>query len=212
MSAVRDALIDAAERLFAERGLHSVPLRDIAIAAGQRNSSVIQYYFGGRDGIVVEVFRRRIGEADRGRARFIAAIDRDGRGDDLSALVEALVLPIAALVRDGGPQGSYARFVEQSAELIDFRPGDFMDVSTALRDLRARMAANLTHLSGPVVSERVDLVQGGIFSAFANFERRRSRSSRLDVEGLDRTSWHLIDMSVGALRAPCSRAGIAAGR
>lgn len=210
MTTARSALIDAAERLFAERGLDAVPLRDIAVAAGQRNSSVIQYHFGGRDGIVIEVFRRRIGEADRARAKFVEAIDRDGRGDDLAALVEALVLPIAGLVKAGGPQGSYARFFEQSAALIDFRPADYLDVSAASRDLRARLAANLTHLSAAVAAERIELVHGNIFSAFANFERRRSRSNRAEGEDLDRTSWHLIDMSVGALSERCSRSEIAA--
>lgn len=206
MDSAKNALIDAAERLFSERGLNAVPLRDIAVAAGQRNSSVIQYHFGGRDGIVIEVFRRRIGAADRGRAQFIEAMDRDGRGNDLEALVEALVLPIAELVEAGGTQGSYARFIEQSAPLVDFRPIDYLDVSTALRELRARLAANLPHLEGAVVVERIDLVHSNIHSAFANFERRRARSNSPELEDLDRISGHLIDMSVGALLAPCSRA------
>lgn len=206
MATARHALIDAAERLFAEHGLDAVPLRDIAVAAGQRNSSAIQYHFGGRDGIIIEVFRRRIGEAERARAKFIEVMDRNGRGVELRGLAEALVLPIAELVNAAGPQGAYARFIEQTSALIDFRPADYWDVSSATRDLRMRLVDNLGHLTESVATERVELVHGSIFSAFANFERRRSRRNSMEQGDLARTSWHLIDMSVGALSAPCSRA------
>lgn len=43
-AASRTALLDAGERLIAERGV-DVPLRDIAAAAGQRNNSAVHYYF-----------------------------------------------------------------------------------------------------------------------------------------------------------------------
>ena len=40
----RGELLDAAERLIAEHGFE-VPLREIAVAAGQRNNSAVNYYF-----------------------------------------------------------------------------------------------------------------------------------------------------------------------
>jgi len=48
----RARLLRAGERLFAERGIHQVRLREINALAGQRNSSALHYHFGSRDGLV----------------------------------------------------------------------------------------------------------------------------------------------------------------
>ena len=53
----RGKLVAAAAHLFARRGIESVPLRDVGEFAGQRNASVVQYYFGGgRWDLVAAVF------------------------------------------------------------------------------------------------------------------------------------------------------------
>lgn len=48
----RARLLRAGERLFAERGIHQVRLREINALAGQRNSSALHYHFGSREGLV----------------------------------------------------------------------------------------------------------------------------------------------------------------
>ncbi|MGY4101179.1 TetR family transcriptional regulator [Nocardia sp. R16R-3T] len=55
----RAALLDAGERLIAERGV-DVPLRDIAAAAGQRNNSAVHYYFDSRAGLLEAIVDRRM--------------------------------------------------------------------------------------------------------------------------------------------------------
>jgi AcrR family transcriptional regulator len=57
--ATRELLLQTAERLFAERGIEAVPLRDIGAAAGQRNNVAVQYHFGDRETLVREVARYR---------------------------------------------------------------------------------------------------------------------------------------------------------
>jgi AcrR family transcriptional regulator len=52
VAATRARLLRAGERLFAERGIHQVRLREINALAGQRNSSALHYHFGSRDGLV----------------------------------------------------------------------------------------------------------------------------------------------------------------
>jgi AcrR family transcriptional regulator len=52
----RGKLVAAAAHLFARRGIESVPLRDVGEFAGQRNASVVQYYFDGRWDLVAAVF------------------------------------------------------------------------------------------------------------------------------------------------------------
>jgi AcrR family transcriptional regulator len=57
--ATRELILLTAERLFAERGIAAVPLRDIGIAAGQKNNVAVQYHFGDRETLVREVARFR---------------------------------------------------------------------------------------------------------------------------------------------------------
>ena len=54
----RDKILDAAEMLFAEDGLHGVSMRQIAVAA-KVPIGLIGYHFGSKDGLYRAVFERR---------------------------------------------------------------------------------------------------------------------------------------------------------
>lgn len=56
---VQDRLLDAAEELFCEHGFDGTSVRDIAGTAGCNVASV-NYYFGGKDKLYVEVWRRHL--------------------------------------------------------------------------------------------------------------------------------------------------------
>jgi AcrR family transcriptional regulator len=56
---VQDRLLDAAEQLFCEQGFDGTSIRDIAAAAGC-NIAAINYYFGGKDKLYIEVWRRHL--------------------------------------------------------------------------------------------------------------------------------------------------------
>lgn len=57
---VQDRLLDAAEGLFCEHGFDGASVRDIA-AAAHCNIASINYYFGGKDKLYLEVWRRHLG-------------------------------------------------------------------------------------------------------------------------------------------------------
>lgn len=56
---VHDRLLDAAEQLFSERGFEGASVRDIAATAGC-NIAAVNYYFGGKDKLYTEVWRREL--------------------------------------------------------------------------------------------------------------------------------------------------------
>lgn len=56
---VRDRLLDAAEQLFAERGFDGTSIRDLA-AAAECNIASVNYYFGGKENLYVEIWRRHL--------------------------------------------------------------------------------------------------------------------------------------------------------
>ena len=98
-ASTRERLLAAAQRLYAERGLDAVSLREITQAAGARNATAVQYHFGGRTGIVRAVLARRRPEIEARRHALLDAYESAGR-DDLRELAGALVRPLAALLAD----------------------------------------------------------------------------------------------------------------
>jgi AcrR family transcriptional regulator len=59
IKSVKDRLLDAAEGLFCERGFKGTSIRDIAAAAGCNIASV-NYYFGSKEKLYEEVWRRHL--------------------------------------------------------------------------------------------------------------------------------------------------------
>ncbi|MCB0994969.1 MAG: TetR family transcriptional regulator, partial [Acidimicrobiales bacterium] len=108
-SDTRQRLIEAAEELFARRGVHQATTREITVAAGQRNASALTYHFGSREGVLVEILRRHGTPLDAHRARLV--------GDELEteptrSLVGALVLPYAGRLESEAGR-NYLRIVGQ---------------------------------------------------------------------------------------------------
>jgi AcrR family transcriptional regulator len=56
---VQDRLLDSAEELFSEHGFEGTSVRDIAASAGC-NIAAVNYYFGGKDNLYIEVWRRHL--------------------------------------------------------------------------------------------------------------------------------------------------------
>lgn len=106
--AARAALVGAAERLFAERGVEGVSLRDVSAAAGQRNHSAAQYHFGDRQGLVAAVYENRMRIVNERRLALLAEVDVG----DIAVLIELLVVPLVDVVAE--VNGSYARFIART--------------------------------------------------------------------------------------------------
>lgn len=197
----RSAMIEAAERMFAERGIEGVSMRDVAAAAGQRNNSAVQYHFGGRDGLLLEVFRRRMVDINEARRRYLEEIDRQGRGDDVRALVEAGILPLAGFLASAPDGSHYARFIARVAPSVDFVGGALNEVRDANSEVVTRLVRVLGHLSRRVAHERVDLMYNMVVSAMAVYEQRRDEGIPVVEATFEETVAHLLDMAVGSLEA-----------
>ena len=81
-ASTRRQLILAAMRLMAERGLGSVSLRSVNVAAGAKNSSAAHYYFGSKLGLIEAIVETLAQDVATVRAPLIAKLralrDRDG--------------------------------------------------------------------------------------------------------------------------------------
>lgn len=108
------ALVRSAERLFAEKGLGTVSVKDITRAAGARNPSAVHYHFGNVETLIKEVFTQRYRAIEEARLERLARVDVTDKQSRVIALVEAAIAPFmeTCLEEDGR---LYVRFVLQFA-------------------------------------------------------------------------------------------------
>jgi AcrR family transcriptional regulator len=109
----RERLLEAAARLFAERGFNGVSVRDIA-AAAKVNLGVIPYYFGTKENLLQEVFNRLFSPVlEERRARIKAIFDRCGdQRPDMGDLLRAALEPV---FRQSRSNDTYRRLAGRSA-------------------------------------------------------------------------------------------------
>jgi AcrR family transcriptional regulator len=89
----RAAILDAAERLYADRGFADVTLRDIVAAAGV-NLAAVNYHFGSKDELIAELFVTRSLATNRERLNELKAAEAKGGGRaPIDAILRALVGP-----------------------------------------------------------------------------------------------------------------------
>jgi len=93
--ATRELILLTAERLFAERGIEAVPLRDIGVAAGQKNNVAVQYHFGDRENLVKAIAAYRARDLAEMNADIIADAVSGGRTPTVEDMVRAFVLALA---------------------------------------------------------------------------------------------------------------------
>lgn len=85
-------ILDAAERLFAERGFHAVSLREIT-AAANANTAAVHYYFRRKEDLLEAVVDRRAGIVVEERLNRMETLLAGPQPPTLEALILAYVSP-----------------------------------------------------------------------------------------------------------------------
>lgn len=101
-AATRESLIDAAQRLFAERGVEATTMDDVAAAANTSRTSVFNY-FGYKEALLVELgarYVRQIAERVAPRRRRSVRAQLEDLADALADLTEREPALIAAIARE----------------------------------------------------------------------------------------------------------------
>ncbi|WP_024800954.1 TetR family transcriptional regulator [Nocardia sp. BMG51109] len=196
----RERLIRAAERLIAERG-PTVPLRDIAAAAGQRNNSAIQYHFGSRDELVAAVVENRLAMLEVRRLELLAEQAGSAAAGSVHALLEALVLPMFELGARHGI-GHYARFLEQIRTHPAVTDAANLDSErrTSVRLIMQGLERGLPMLPARLRHRRLRMLPTVLFALLADHERAIESGRAAADDPAARTE--IIDILAGTLTAP----------
>ena len=159
-SATREAILAAAERLFAEHGVFAVSNRQVSEAAGQGNNAAVGYHFGTKADLVRAIERKHFVPIERLRDAMVAEA---ANSTDLWDWVACLVCPLTGHLGELGNPTFYARFAAQvladpaynrymakdaltSSSLVQVVDGinrSLPDMSTHVRAERSLMASTL---------------------------------------------------------------------
>ncbi|MFC6199722.1 TetR/AcrR family transcriptional regulator [Ponticaulis profundi] len=113
-----------ARKLIAERGVHDVSVREIALAADQRNLGVVAYYFGTKDKLVADILIDGAARIEARRQVYLDAMEAEGGPKTLTDAVKAIVLPSASFADDDEIYGNYFnRFILQ----VSYYKSGFID-------------------------------------------------------------------------------------
>jgi AcrR family transcriptional regulator len=166
-------LLDAAERLIATRG-YEVPLRDIAVEAGHRNNSAVQYHFGNREGLIAAIVARRLGPMELVRSQMLKALAAQEDEASIRDLISVLVLPILQM------KGThYARFLEVVRTAW---PDETLRThDTEWPKVLERLTKSID-ADRPARNRRVAAVATAMFALIADYERRTEAGLQSESE------------------------------
>jgi len=191
----RLALMRAAEQLFAQQGVDRVSLREIAIAAGQRNVSAATYHFGSKRELIEAILERHtlpIQEAWRPALQLSPPLE-------LEALVNLLVEPIVAKVDDTDGGRCY---LELCGELICSRSFPLMGMRFASNPIALEIYRRLAALGPPVPpiiqTIRSTRLTGMVYGSIGDYLRLTANG--VEIQRASFVS-DLVNVVVAAIRA-----------
>ena len=197
----QEAILKAAERLYAEHGVYAVSNRQVSEAAGQGNNAAVGYHFGTKTDLVPDIEHKHRASIELLLERMVADT---GDSDELRDWIACLVCSLTEHLAQLGNPTWYARFAAQALADPAYQKVVVRDAlaSPSLVRVVDGITRCLPDLPMAVVVERNIMARNLLVHTCADFERAFA-----DGADLPRTSWRavgsgLIDAIVGLWRSP----------
>ncbi|MFI5718844.1 TetR/AcrR family transcriptional regulator [Nocardia sp. NPDC051750] len=205
VTATRDAILIAAERLFAELGVNAVSNRQVSEAAGQGNNAAVGYHFGTKADLVLAIVRKHQAHTERLCRERVARV-RASASPQVRDWVECLVRPVTEHLGSLGHPTWYARFVAQlMADPAYRRPlTDESLSSRALRCVIEGLQVSMGHLPADLRRERNIMASLLIVHSCAERERALAAGETDPAGGWELTATRLVDAITGLYLAPAT--------
>ena len=105
----RNRLLDAAERLFAENGYNGTSIRDLTSAA-DCNIAAVNYHFGGKDKLYIQMFHRQMLRMMNGHKEIINRVTNTP-GSTLEDLLRGVVSQPLKQIERNDPSGAIMKLM-----------------------------------------------------------------------------------------------------
>ena len=202
----REAILTAAEMLFAEHGVFAVSNRQVSEAAGQGNNAAVGYHFGTKTDLIRAIVRRHNEQVERICQDMV---DRAPKPATLRDWGDCLVRPLAQHLTELGSPTTYARF---SAQLMpdpshrDLVSEESLGSSSVLQIIEGLNRA-LPDMPDGVRAERNAMARQLIVHMFAERERALADGAPTPHPSWDAMATSLVDAITGLMLAPITEAG-----
>jgi AcrR family transcriptional regulator len=206
VTATRKALLAAAERLFAERGVHAVGNRQISEAAGQGNNAAVNYHFGTKADLIRAIVRKHTERMEHDRTHMMAGLDDSA---ELRDWVACMVRPVTDHLDSLGSPTWYARFTAQimaDPALHAIMLDETFIVSPSLEPLLDGLRRSGPGLPAGLHFERAAMARHLIVHMCADREGALADDSPTFWSTWNDTATGLIDAIVGMWQAPITPA------
>lgn len=197
----QEAILKAAERLYAEHGVYAVSNRQVSEAAGQGNNAAVGYHFGTKTDLVRAIEHKHRNSIELLLVRMVEAT---GDSADLRDWIACLVCSLTEHLAQLGNPTWYARFAAQALADPAYQRIVVKDAlaSPSLVRVVDGITRCLPDIPMAVVTERNIMARNLLVHTCADFERAFA-----DGADLPRTSWSavgsgIIDAIVGLWQAP----------
>jgi len=201
-----ERIILCAERLFSKYGIDAVSMRQINVAAGQRNSSAAHYHFGSKEALIAETFHYRMERINRRRLQKLDEISKAGQVDNVRVLVQAMIVPILEELEQSKGGRHYIRFAGQCMghPRIDFFALWRSEDSEGMQRIFRLIKAAIPSVPAIVISQRFGMIMELIIHSLADREIfRQSTEARTDFNAAAFLN-NLADSCTSVLTAPVS--------
>jgi AcrR family transcriptional regulator len=206
VSSTQEAILKAAERLYAEHGVFAVSNRQVSEAAGQGNNAAVGYHFGTKTDLVRAIEHKHRGPIVELREQMVAqVVDSTELRDWVGCLVRPLTDHLAAL---GNPTW-YARFAAQVMADPAYHNIVVRDAlsSASLVQVIDGMTNCLPDLPADVRAERNIMARNLLMHSCADRERGLAQGANVPRASWSAAASGLIDAIVGLWRAPVTEDG-----
>lgn len=194
-----DAILDAAEKLFAAHGYDAVSVREITRAAGV-NVAAVHYHFGSKEAVLRGVTDRVVHAINARRGELLDELLASGPAPGIAGLVEAFVRPDVEVL---------LRLHERGPIVAHFLGRLYLDQTPWIREMTAEqfgpvaerffphLGTALPYLELDVIALRMARLGVVLAHAFAMWPE-----SGMSPESAESMLSELVAFGTGALSAP----------
>jgi AcrR family transcriptional regulator len=191
--------------------LEGTTLADINEAAGQRNTSAIQYHFDGRDGLIRAIYQRFV-------PRLIAdheqLIERAKASKRVRPAAEAIVLPLGRLLTGDWRDRAFVELFAQmfaGTRISDPQWTELAGIRLVRRDdegeigeAEALLLDRIAPLPAPLANIRMTVAGTFVARSLADFARHWDKHGPQHSADPQLFISNLVDMFIATLTAPVS--------
>ncbi|MBB1601481.1 TetR/AcrR family transcriptional regulator [Variovorax sp. UMC13] len=201
-------------QLFAAQGIDNVSVRDILVAAGQKNGGSLHYHFGSKKALVQELVADGAQRIDAWRLQRLDALEALATPPKLRDIVKLLAEPM-------GPRGDAPADADDDAGYIPFmnsllvrHHAVFLEGveghDVGFRRCIAHLRALLPDMPTELFNQRLRLMMLYLFTAVSAREQTGEGSTWYRLWAHPASEENFIDSIEGLLREPASAATRAA--